>query len=155
MLNIEAHWAEAIELVRPSAGGLIYDSSKKTQIPDVSGAYIFARQHGNNVVPMYIGEAQNIRKRFDQHLKNSVLLMNALRRAGNGKRIFIWCVPQPKKKQNQKKARTILQDALIENALAEGHQLVNKHGTKVPVHTIDFKGNRVSEKLAPRQMCYR
>ncbi len=119
MLSIEADWSEAIELVRPSGGGLVYESSNKNQIPDVSGAYIFARQHGDKVVPLYIGEAQNIRKRFDQHLKNSVLLMNSLRRAGNGKRIFIWCVPKPKKKQNKKKARTILQDALIENALAE------------------------------------
>ena len=155
MLTIEADWSEAVQLVPDRTGKLIYDVPEIENIPEVSGVYIFARQYGQSVVPIYIGEAANLRKRLREHLKGSVQLMNALRRAPNGKRVFLCSKVQPKKKHDPYKARKILQDALIEHALSEGHQLVNKKGTKVPVHTISFTGNRLSEKLAPRRMYYR
>ncbi|MFC8311960.1 hypothetical protein ACFUJV_35900, partial [Streptomyces olivaceus] len=49
-------------------------------------------------------------------------------------------------------ALDVIERALIEHGLAEGHPLVNVQGTRTPFHTLSFTGNRMSEQVAPRQM---
>jgi hypothetical protein len=128
---------------------------RKNGVPKASGVYVFARRFGNSLVPVYIGEAADLRARLRQHLKGSVQLMKALNDAPSGARVFLYCEIKPKKGQDPDKARKILQNALIEHVFANEYLLVNKQGTKVPVHTISFKGSRLSKALAPRRMFYR
>ncbi|WP_134940857.1 GIY-YIG nuclease family protein [Ralstonia solanacearum] len=116
--------------------------------------YIFGRQHGETVAPIYIGETLSIRSRIKSHL-NSLSLMRAIESAPNGKRFLIFCSLPTKSKEMAKKQIKIIERALILNAQAEGHVLFNKKGTKLPTDEIAFKGNRTSECLAPRVMLIR
>lgn len=152
MLNIGAKWSKPIRLLDGSRDGLIYRVSDLDTIPDTPGAYVFARKHGRKVAPLYIGETMNLRSRLNQHLGMNLKLMKGIEAAAIGKRIFFYCAVRTKQKQNLKQVLKVLQSALIEYALSEGHKLLNKQGAKTPVHTINLTGNRYSKQLAPRQM---
>jgi hypothetical protein len=41
----------------------------------------------------------------------------------------------------------IIEHALIKYALAEGHELVNSHGTKTPYHQLSMDGSKLAKKL--------
>jgi len=153
-LNIDATWSKPMTLLDGSKHKAIYHITNLDRIPEAAGAYIFARRHGRNVVPLYVGETANLRKRLEQHL-NDVSVMKGIENAPSGKRLFLFCQVRTKRGQNIKKVLDILQRALIEHALSAGHQLLNIQLTKTKVNTITFKGNRTSEKLAPRNMMTR
>ncbi len=81
--------------------------------------------------------------------------MKSIESAPSGERLFLYCEIKTKKGQRLKKVLEVLQKALIEHALSEGHTLLNIQLTREGTHTITFKGNRASEKLAPRIMYVR
>jgi hypothetical protein len=95
MLNIEGRWSAPINLV--SDPRLIYECPEKNGVPKASGVYVFARRFGNSLVPVYIGEAADLRARLRQHLKGSVQLMKALNDAPSGARVFCIAKSSPKK----------------------------------------------------------
>lgn len=125
------------------------------RIPEQPGAYIFCRRHGDNLAPLYIGETANLRKRLIQHLKNDVSIMKGIENAPAGKRMFIYCQVRNKKGRRLRKVLEVLERALVEHALSEGHELLNTQLTKTKVHSISFKRNREAEKLVPRKMLIR
>lgn len=151
MLNIEATWSKPIEFLDGSKENLIYAVGDIERIPEKPGAYVLGRKHGDNLVPLYIGETTNLRKRLTQHL-NDVWIMKGVENAPSGKRMLMYCLVRTKKGQRLDKVLEVLQKALIQHALSEGHELLNTQLTKTKVHSILFKGNRDSEKLAPRKM---
>lgn len=153
-LNINATWSRPVELLDGSKHNAIYRVADLVRIPETAGAYIFARRHGGNVVPLYIGETTNLRKRLEQHL-NNVWVMKGIEGATAGKRLYLYCQVRTKRGQSIKSVLDVLQRALIEHALSAGHDLLNIQLTKTKVHRITFKGNRTSEKLAPRSMLTR
>ena len=150
-LFINCSWSEPISLVDGTKENQIYHTDEIDRIPDKPGIYVFARSHGESVSPMYIGQADNLKKRIEQQF-NNVNLMMSIKNAPKAKRILLYCEAKIHKRQNRKQVLAILENALIDHALSEGHVLVNKQGTKRPTHKIEFKGNRTSEKVAPRKM---
>lgn len=150
-LHIEARWAQPVALTLSSEVREIYSCADIEEVPTSAGVYIFARRHGQAVTPLYVGQSGNLRHRLYQHL-DSVALMNSIRAAPIGARIFIFCTPILRKGQQLPRVLDTLEDALIDHALAEGHALLNIQGTRRPTHTIEFSGNRTSEALAPRTM---
>jgi hypothetical protein len=150
-LSINCCWSDPISLKDGTRKNLIYYIDEIDDIPDKPGIYIFARSHGNSVSPIYIGQADKLKTRIE-HQFNNVKLMMGVRNAARAIRILIYCEARISKGQNRKKVLAILENALIDHALSEGHELLNKQGTKKPTHKIEFKGNRTSEKIAPRNM---
>ena len=78
--------------------------------------------------------------------------MNSIKKAHSGKRILMYCTIKTSSDKKRASMLGLLQRALIEHALAEGHKVFNVQGTKIPAHTISFAGNRSSEHIAPRKM---
>jgi hypothetical protein len=149
-MQIEATWSKPIPLKKGPPGGAIY-VLKLEDLPDEPGVYVFGRKHGENVVPIYIGETLSIRRRVKGHL-NSLALMRAVENAPNGGRFFIYCTVKAGTNEKAKKHVKVLEKALIMHAQSEGHEIFNKKGTKLPTDTISFSGNRTSEAIAPRVM---
>ncbi len=67
MLNFKASWAQPVLLTDGAFHGLTYWVKNMKSVPENPGAYVFARVHGKRVVPLYIGETANLRKRLEQH----------------------------------------------------------------------------------------
>jgi len=151
MLNIDATWSKPMPLIDDSKNNMIYAVRNITVVPERPGAYLFARRHGSIIAPLYVGETANLRSRLLQHL-NDVRIMKGLEAAPSGERLFLFCEPRFKKGQRQNKVLELLQKTLISHAMSEGWELLNIQLTRIKFHTISFKGNRVSERLAPRRM---
>jgi hypothetical protein len=149
-LNIEAAWSWPLEL-RLARSGMIYECADLEAIPIEPGVYVFGREHGYSVAPLYIGQALNLRRRIDQQL-NSVRLMKGIYEAPRGTRFLIYCVPRLKPGQKARKVIGIMENAIIAYALSEDFELLQKQGTMTPNHTISFAGNRTSQAIAPRRM---
>ncbi|HMG48412.1 MAG TPA: hypothetical protein VK614_13245 [Allosphingosinicella sp.] len=149
-LNIEACWSKPVRLTVASAGA-IYDCKELDRLPAAPGVYIFYRQHGDRMEPLYVGKSMDVRNRVTQHL-DSVRLMTAIYESQAGGRYVICCEPKAKPGQKMPRILTVLENALIDYAMAEGYELKQKQGTKRPNHQIKFSGNRTSEALVPRQM---
>jgi len=151
-LNIDATWYKPLVLKDGNADNLIYSCPKFDSVPEAAGVYIFGREYGDAIFPLYIGRSTNLRLRLEQHLEHSVRLMNNIQKAPAGTRFFLFCTVSLKRGQKEESVLQTLESALISHALAEGHQLLNEQGTRRPNHTIRFKGNRTSEAIAPRFM---
>ena len=149
-LNIEAAWSNPIKL-KLARSRAIYECAKLDEIPEEPGVYVFLRDHGGSKTPLYVGRAQNLRRRIEQQL-NSVKLMTGIKEAPSGKRCLIYCVPRLKRRQRAGSVIRVIEDALIAHSLAENCELLQTQGTKRPNHTIRFNGNRTSEAIAPRHM---
>lgn len=150
-LKIYSQWSQPLTLKDGSRHNLVYFVEGVENIPEKPGVYVFARKHGKKVSPIYIGQAQKLRTRIQQQL-NSVPLMVGIWNAPNGSRILLYCEAQLKAGQNRKKVLGLIENTLIDHALSEGCELLNKQGTKRPTHSLIFRGNRYSEAVAPRKM---
>jgi hypothetical protein len=149
-MQIKASWSKPIPLTKCKPGGLIYELDLEA-LPPEPGVYVFARQYGDNVTPIYIGETISVRERVKGHLK-SLPLMRAIENASNGNRFLIFCTVKAGSQNKAKKHIKVVERALIFHAQSEGHELFNKKGTKLPTDSITLSGNRTSEAIAPRLM---
>lgn len=149
-MKITATWSRPIRLNKCRPGGLIYELDLD-DLPPEPGVYVFFRQHGERVVPIYIGETLSLRGRVKGHL-NSLPLMRAIENAPNGERFLIFCKVKAGTTDKAKKHIKVIEKSLILHSQTEGHELYNKRGTKLPADTISFTGNRTSEAIAPRLM---
>jgi hypothetical protein len=155
MLNFNASWHRPVELIDGTDLNLVYSVKSFESFPDGPGAYVFARVFGKKLVPLYIGEAVSVRTRIRQHLEKHVKLVNGVKKSGTGKKVVMFCTVKTSSEQRRGSMLKILQRALIEHALSEGHELLNVQLTKLAVHSIKFTGNRLSEQLAPRKIFVR
>jgi hypothetical protein len=149
-LNIEAEWGQPIPL-QEARSGAIYECPDLTTIPEGPGIYIFFREHGKQITPLYVGRAEKLRRRIKQQF-NSVKLMTSIREAQTGSRFLIYCEPKPKRGQKMKSVIRIMEEALIAHLLSKGYDLMQKQGIKRPTHTLSFRGNRTSEGISARFM---
>lgn len=152
-MDLEVFWHPPIELRDGKAEGLIYYSDYMTEIPETAGVYVFGRTHGDNVEPIYIGKAGNLRRRIRQHFETSIRLMHRLQEAKNGTRVVLIGEWKSKKGQQENRVLPVIERMLIKFALAEGYELFNEKGTKTPVHTLSMTGSRtLSSRLFRRTM---
>lgn len=149
-MNIKIHWTTALTLRTDPK--LIYSPSILESVDDVPGVYVFARKYGRRVTPLYVGKALKLKGRIKQQLNNLRLMRQIQDWEKNGARVLLLGYLKVHGSQDVGTALDVVERALIEHGLAEGHPLVNIQGTRTPFHTLSFTGNRMSEQVAPRQM---
>ena len=149
-MDIKLQWQNPISLRDWADVSLIYNCDLR-QIAERPGIYVFAREHGKSVSPLYIGRANNLRTRIKQQL-DFTRLMKGVSSSLTGRRILLTAVLEPKRGQRIPNLLKIVESAYIENALSEGHELLNMQGTKIPSHTITSGGTKKSHKPFPRNM---
>jgi hypothetical protein len=140
-VDLQLEWHEPFDLVNGQRYGYTYFVEELDELPDAPGVYVFARQHGQLVAPLYVGRAQSISKRVMQQLNNA-RLMNGIKRAQSGYRLLLVGELIPKPGQQLDRALDIIEAALIRYALAEGFELLNKQGTRIYRHTLRSSGSR-------------
>ena len=135
-LNVE--WARPVQLKDGTRQNLIYvvDANR---LPPASGIYILARRWGSDLEALYVGKANNIRNRVKGQL-NNLRLMQHLRNAKAGRRIVLAGRIITKGGQRLDKSLALIERALIRYFLSEGHDLVNKQGTRLRHHQVVSSG---------------
>jgi ssRNA-specific RNase YbeY (16S rRNA maturation enzyme) len=78
--------------------------------------------------------------------------MKEIENSPKSSKFLIYCTVKSGSVEKSKKHIKIIERAIILHAQAEGHELFNKKGTKLPTDVISFNGNRTSEAIAPRKM---
>ena len=121
-----------------------------TKISVRSGVYIFGRRWGSQVEALYVGKAGRIRSRVKSHL-NNLRLMQHLRNAKTGKRIVLAGRLVTKPGQRLSKCMALTEKALIRYFLSEGHDLVNKQGTRLRRHELGSSGQH-PKRFFPKTM---
>jgi hypothetical protein len=154
-VRLDIQWAKPIPLLDGDKQNLIYTADGLDDWWDTPGVYLFAKMYGDKVTPLYVGKATNIAKRARQHFKTSTQLMNAIRKSGNGAKVFIPGEFTAKQGQDQAKSLDIVERGLINHLLAEGFELLNVQGTKTPSHHIDFSGYLGARNLTGKFMSVR
>lgn len=159
-MEINSEWGKPIKLNDLSNKPLTFkDGTGKNFIyhfnsdntPTGPGCYVFYNQHGKKLSVLYIGQADNLKKRLEQQL-NNLSLMLGIKRSLSGKKHLVYCKVAIRQGQKLQKVLDIVESNLIKTALSNGDQLLNKQGTKIKYDSIIFKGNRHSEKMFPRKM---
>ena len=137
-MKLQIDWDRPIQL-REVKEDITIDSLDLGKVPDGAGIYIFGRRWGRHFEALYVGRASNIRGRVKGHL-NNLRLMRHLRNAKTGKRILLAGRLVTKRGQQLSKCLALGERALIRYFLSEGHDLVNKQGTKLRRHQLEFSG---------------
>lgn len=146
-MDLDIQWHAPVGLRDGTPERLIYACDELEFLPDTAGVYLFGREFGVNIAPIYIGKAGNLRLRVRQHLERNIKLMKSIEAAKNGRRVVQVGEWRAKPGQQAKRVLPIIESALIKYALAEGFELVNVHGTKTPVHELSMTGNRAGTRL--------
>ncbi len=113
---------------------LIYfvDPSK---LPGIAGVYIFGRRWGGKIEALYVGKGSRVNARVKGQF-NNLHLMQHVRNAKTGERVLIVGKLMIKRGQRAEKALALAELALIRYFLSEGHDLVNKQGTRLRRHEL-------------------
>lgn len=138
-MKLSIEWSRPIPLKDARTENMLYslDLDKLHREP---GVYIFGRRYGKQFEALYVGKAGRVRSRVRTQL-NNLRLMQHLRNAKSGKRIII--IGQLVTKPGQRLGRSLVlaERALIRYFLSEGHDLVNKMGTRIRRHEIQSTGH--------------
>ena len=128
---------------------LIYNTDLQ-KLPTSSGVYIFGRRYGTQFEALYVGKATNIRSRIKSQL-NNLRLMQHLKNAKAGKRIVLGGRLMTKPGQKLDNCMLLVERTLIRYFLSEGHDLVNKLGTRLRRHEV-YSSGRHPKRYFPRLM---
>jgi hypothetical protein len=150
-MKITITWHKPIRLRSGVKENLIYACDELDRIPEKAGIYIFARKFGQSQIPLYVGQAINLRKRIDQQLNNAKLMM-AIKNAAIGRRLLLIAELSLKPGQQEKKVLDIVERTCIKSALSYGYDLLNIYGIKTQVHTVSSKGKKKSHDPFLRKM---
>jgi hypothetical protein len=143
-------WGKPIPLTKAADDeGLIYTLNEK-KIPAVAGIYVFARRFGKCYEALYVGKSTNLHARVRERL-NNLKLMKYLQNARIGRRVVIIGQISTLPGQKPKSVINALERAFIRHFLAEGHDLVNQHGTIIRRHEI-FSDGKVPKSFIPSLM---
>lgn len=148
-MNLHIEWNRPVPLRDGNSQNLIYVLDLE-KVPTEAGIYIFGRRFGDQFEALYVGKAENVRGRVYGQL-NNLKLMQHLRKARSGKRILLAGELITKPGQKLSKCLVIAERALIRYFLSEGHDIVNKHGTRLRRHELESTGNH-PKRYFPRVM---
>jgi hypothetical protein len=150
-MKIAVRWQDPVELHDGSHLNLIYSCLDLECIPNNPGVYVFARKFGAAIAPLYVGQALSLRSRICQQF-NNLRLMKSVENAAIGHRIILIGQLLLRPGQRAEQVLDIVEQALIEHFMAEGFELLNRLGTRIPKHSIQFGGHRLSRSLVPSAM---
>jgi hypothetical protein len=138
-MRLQIDWYKPMVLKDASRENLIYKTDLD-KIPAVPGIYVFGRKWGREQFEaLYVGKANRLRNRVKGHF-NNLRLMQHLRNAKNGKRIVLFGRVVTKPGQQLDKCLRMIERGFIRYFLSEGHDLVNKQGTRLRRHEIASSG---------------
>ena len=137
-MKLYLEWARPVPLRDASRQNLIY-SLALDKLPTSAGIYVFGRRWGNQFEALYVGKANGMRSRVKGQL-NNLRLMQHLKNAKTGKRILLAGCIVTKPGQRLEKCLRLIERALIRYFLSEGHDLVNKQGTRLRRHELSSSG---------------
>jgi len=137
-MKLEIEWMRPISLRDGARQNLIYTIAM-SKLPKVAGIYILGRRWGTDFEALYVGKANSIRNRVNGQL-NNLRLMQHLRNAKTGKRLVLTGRVATKPGQKLKKCLVLIERTLIRYFLSEGHDLVNKQGTRIRRHELVSSG---------------
>lgn len=148
-MNINLDWSRPIP-IRKVRGALLEYAIDLDQVPTTPGIYVFGRQWGKGFEALYVGQAARLRGRVRSHLNNRKLLAH-LAEARTGKRVLLVAELWTGRGQSWKKCLTLAERAFIRHFLAEGHDLVNKQGTRIRRHIVSSTGQH-PKRWFPREV---
>jgi hypothetical protein len=148
-MKLHVEWARPILLKDGTKQNLIYTIDPK-KLPQVAGLYILARRWGSELEALYVGKANNIRGRLKGQF-NNLRLMRHIKNAKTGKRIVLTGRFMTKPGQRREKSLLLIERALIRYFLSEGHDLVNKQGTRLRRHELASSGKH-PKRFIPHTM---
>jgi hypothetical protein len=149
-MKLFLEWENPVPLVDGSDQNLIYVVDPE-RLPKAIGLYVFGRRRRNGgFEALYVGKADNIRGRVWGHRKNLPLMMH-LKNAKQGKLVVRAGIFIARPGQTPSKCIPIIERALIRYFLSEGHDLVNKAGTRLRRHEISTVG-RHPNQFIPKLM---
>ncbi|MEW6366530.1 MAG: hypothetical protein AB1714_18030 [Acidobacteriota bacterium] len=149
-MKLHVEWSRPIQLRDASKDNMIY-TLDLNRVGTGAGIYIFGRRWGSQFEALYVGKASNsVRGRVKNHL-NNLRLMQHLRNAKTGRRFVLTGEILTKRGQRLAKSLTLTERALIRYFLSEGHDLVNKQGTRIRRHELESSGKH-PKRFFPREM---
>ncbi len=148
-MKTKATWSYPIKLLSRKKHNLIYYINLDN-IPEEPGCYVFYTKYAGSISMHYIGKANNLKSRIKEQL-NNVRLMMGIKNYMNGKKFLMYFLVDGGLKTKKKKI-VKLEKQLIKYATLEGHELINKIGTKLKFDTVNFSGNMDSGKMFGRNM---
>jgi len=154
-MDLSIKWRAPVDLLNGDKQNLIYVADGLDDWWDVPGVYMFARVFNNEVSPLYIGKAEKLGCRASQHFKNNTRLMNGIKKAASGSKVIILGSFSPKPGQSTKKCIALIERALIDHALTDGHKLLNVQGTRTPAHKVSFSGYLGARNITGRSLSFR
>ncbi len=137
-MKLSVEWARPVPLKDAAKQNLVY-SVVLDKLPSVPGVYVFGRRWGSQFEALYVGKANGIRGRVKSQL-NNLRLMQHLKNAKAGKRIILAGRINTKPGQQLDRCLPLIERALIRYFLSEGHDLVNKQGTRLRRHELSSSG---------------
>jgi len=137
-MNLLVEWTRPIRLKDATKQNLIY-AVDPHKLPDAAGVYVFGRHWGSGFEALYVGKGNHICGRVKKQF-NNLQLMQHIRNAKAGKRIVLAGIVITKPGQQIKRCLTLVERAMIRYFLSEGHDLVNKQGTRLRRHKIVSSG---------------
>ena len=152
-MDIEIQWHQPIPLQDGSTDDLIYmvDEDELKEWYDCPGVYMFCRIYNESMIPLYIGRSKNLYNRIWEHLETTTF-MKQIAKSPRGEKVLIMGEYISKPGQSSERAIAIVEKALIEHALTEGYELLNKAGTKTPTHEVRFSGFNKAKQFSGGKM---
>lgn len=147
--DMAIRWQEPQKLGSGAKQNLIFALADLEDLPEHPGVYVFGRiQSRSHFIPVYIGKAENLRRRIKSQLNNARLMIGLRNEPGRGRLLAIGEYDgRPGPRANR--AIQVAERVLIEHALAMGHTLLNHQGTRRPHHSISFSGSRKAREWLP------
>src|SRR5262249_10060334 len=93
------------------------------------------RKYSGSFEALYVGKASKLSSRINGQL-NNLRLVDHVRNSRNGHRLLVFATVRFKPGQPKSKVLKIVEKAFIKYFLSEGHDLVNKQGTRIRRHEI-------------------
>jgi hypothetical protein len=146
-MELRVEWGRIVAL--KDDRDLVY-STNLAKLPCRPGVYVFGRRWGNGFEALYVGKGISIRNRVKGQF-NNLRLMQHIKNAKTGKRILVAGQINTKPGQQTTKCLKLIERGLIRYFLSEGHDLVNKQGTRIRRHEIVSSG-RQPKKFIPHLM---
>lgn len=149
-MKMAIEWMKPVVLKDARSENLIYRADIE-RLPLYPGIYIFGRRWGRGQFEaLYVGKANQIRGRVRGHF-NNLRLMQHLRNAKGGKRLILAGKVVTRPGQRIEKCLTLIERGFIRHFLSEGHDLVNKMGTRLRRHEVHSLGSH-PKRFLPRLM---
>jgi hypothetical protein len=137
-MKLHIEWRRPIRLRDGRKQGWIY-TVDLAKLPSAPGIYVLGRRWGSQFEAIYVGKANKIRGRLKGQL-NNLRLMHHLKGATGGKRVVLAGTIVTRPGQRLQKSLLLIERALIRYFLSEGHDLVNKQGTRLRRHQVLSSG---------------